>query len=141
MISIDDYVIDVLMRDLVGHDRRVVSFLVYLWFTGEQRKGNVVEASYRQIAESIGVSKSSAQAAVAPQAKAAGLDQENGHCHAALQSADPLARLRKPQPRPRLAKTNQGPRVDRPLFHETQLVVTAPLAPYNRLLLWRRRAR
>jgi len=65
MIPIDDYVIDVLLRDLVGHDRRVVSFLVYLWFTGEQRKGNVVEASYRQIAESIGVSKSSAQAAVA----------------------------------------------------------------------------
>ena len=64
MIGIDDYVIDVLMRDLVGHDRRVVSFLVYLWFTGEQRKRHVVEASYRQIAESIGVSKSSAQAAV-----------------------------------------------------------------------------
>ncbi len=68
MIPIDDYVIEVLMRDLVGHDRRVVSFLVYLWFTSEQgkeqRKGNVVEASYRQIAESIGVSKSSAQAAV-----------------------------------------------------------------------------
>ena len=72
MTAIDDYVLDVLMRDLVGHDRRVVSFLVYLWFTGEQgkeqrkelRKGDVVEASYRQIAESIGVSKSSAQAAV-----------------------------------------------------------------------------
>src|SRR5258707_15044733 len=64
MIAIDDYVIDVLMRDLVGHDRRVVSFLVYVWFTGEQRKGHVVEASYRQIAECIGVSKSSAQAAV-----------------------------------------------------------------------------
>jgi hypothetical protein len=47
MISLDDYVIDVLMRDLVGHDRRVVSFLVYLWFAGEQRKGNVIEASYR----------------------------------------------------------------------------------------------
>jgi len=64
MIPLDDYVIDVLMRDLVGHDRRVVSFLVYLWFAGEQRKGNVIEASYRQIAECIGVSKSSAQAAV-----------------------------------------------------------------------------
>ena len=68
MIPIDDYVIDVLMRDLVGHDRRVVSFLVYLWFTTElgkeQRKGHVVEASHRQIAESIGVSKSSAQTAV-----------------------------------------------------------------------------
>lgn len=65
MINIDDYVIEVLMRDLVGHDRRVVSFLVYLWFTGEQRKGKTVQASYRQIAECIGVSKSSAQAAVA----------------------------------------------------------------------------
>jgi hypothetical protein len=64
MIPLDDYVIDVLMRDLVGHDRRVVSFLVYLWFAGELRKRNVVEASYRQIAECIGVSKSSAQAAV-----------------------------------------------------------------------------
>src|SRR5258708_38774163 len=64
MIPIDDYVIDVLMRVLVGHDRRVVSFRVYVWFTGEQRKGHVVEASYRQIAECIGVSKSSAQAAV-----------------------------------------------------------------------------
>ena len=64
MIAVDDYVIEVLMRDLVGHDRRVVSFLVYLWFTGEQRKGRVIEASYRQIAECIGVSKSSAQAAV-----------------------------------------------------------------------------
>jgi|SRR5271165_4738626 len=69
MIAIDDYVIDVLMRDLVGHDRRVVTFLVYLWFAREQGreqpKGNIVEASYRQIAECIGVSKSSAQAAVA----------------------------------------------------------------------------
>jgi hypothetical protein len=69
MIALDDYVIDVLMRDLVGHDRRVVSFLVYLWFTAEQEKeqpkGKAVEASYRQIAECVGVSKSSAQAAVA----------------------------------------------------------------------------
>jgi hypothetical protein len=64
MIPLDDYVVDVLLRDLVGHDRHVVSFLVYLWLTGEQRKGNIVVASYRQIAESIGVSKSSAQAAV-----------------------------------------------------------------------------
>jgi hypothetical protein len=64
MITLDDYVIDVLMRDLVGHDQRVVSFLVYLWFVGEERKGTVVEASYRQIAENVGISKSSAQAAV-----------------------------------------------------------------------------
>src|SRR5271169_1138634 len=65
MISLDDYVLDVLMRDLVGHDRSPVSFLVYLWIASEQSRGNgVVEASYQQIAESIGVSKSSAQSAV-----------------------------------------------------------------------------
>jgi hypothetical protein len=28
VIAFDDYVVDVLMRDLVGHDRRPVSFLV-----------------------------------------------------------------------------------------------------------------
>jgi DNA-binding MarR family transcriptional regulator len=65
MISVDDYVIDVLMRDLVGHDRSPVSFLVYLWIASEQRRSDgVVQASYQQIAESIGVSKSSAQTAV-----------------------------------------------------------------------------
>ena len=65
MASLDDYVIDVLMRDLVGHDRRPVSFLVYLWLAFEQRRRNaVVQVSYQELAECIGVSKSSAQAAV-----------------------------------------------------------------------------
>jgi predicted regulator of amino acid metabolism with ACT domain len=65
MISFDDYVIDVLMRDLVGHDRRPVSFLVYLWLAVEQRRRNgAVEISYQELAENVGVSKSSAQAAV-----------------------------------------------------------------------------
>ena len=66
MISLDDYVIDVLMRDLVGHDHRPVSFLVYLWLLTEQRRnGRQVQISYYDLAETIGVSKSSAQAAVA----------------------------------------------------------------------------
>ena len=65
MISLDDYVIDVLMRDLVGHDRRPVCFLVYLWLAVEQgRRNGDVEISYREIAECIGVSKSSVQGAV-----------------------------------------------------------------------------
>jgi len=64
MLTLDDYVIDVLMRDLVGHDRRPVSFLVYLWLAAEQQRcGKAVTISYKQLAESIGVSKSSAQAA------------------------------------------------------------------------------
>ena len=65
MLKIDDYVTDVLMRDLVGHDKRPVSFLVYLWLAAEeQRRGGAVRISYQELAESIGVSKSSAQTAV-----------------------------------------------------------------------------
>lgn len=66
MLTIDEYVTDVLMRDLVGHDKKPVSFLVYLWFAAEQqRRGAQVQISYQELAESIGVSKSSAQTAVA----------------------------------------------------------------------------
>jgi hypothetical protein len=65
MPAFDDYVTDVLMRDLVGHDRRPVSFLVYLWLAAEQRRRNgIVQISYQELAESVGVSKSSAQGAV-----------------------------------------------------------------------------
>lgn len=65
MLHLDDYLVDVLMRDLVGHDRKPTSFLVYLWFTAEQaRREGAVQVSYQELAESIGVSKSSAQAAV-----------------------------------------------------------------------------
>jgi hypothetical protein len=65
MLSLDDYVVDVLMRDLVGHDRRPVSFLVYLWLSAEQaRRSAAVQVSYQELAESVGISKSSAQAAV-----------------------------------------------------------------------------
>jgi hypothetical protein len=65
MANIDEYVTDVLMRDLVGHDRKPVSFLVYLWLAGEEgRRDGTVQISYQELAESIGVSKSSAQASV-----------------------------------------------------------------------------
>lgn len=65
MAAFDDYVTDVLMRDLVGHDRRPVSFLVYLWLAAEQRRRNgLVQISYQELAESVGVAKSSAQGAV-----------------------------------------------------------------------------
>ena len=65
MPFIDDYVVDVLMRDLVGHDRKPAGFLVYLWLAAEQaRRHAEVRVSYEQMAESIGISKSSAQGAV-----------------------------------------------------------------------------
>ena len=65
MTEIDEYVTDVLMRDLVGHDKRPASFLVYMWLAAEgQRRGGEVQISYQELAESTGVSKSSAQSAV-----------------------------------------------------------------------------
>jgi hypothetical protein len=65
VIPIDDYVTDVLMRDLVGHDRRPVSFLAYLWLAaGQARTGQPMQVSFQELAESVGVSKSAAQAAV-----------------------------------------------------------------------------
>jgi hypothetical protein len=65
MLNLDDYVVDVLMRDLVGHDRRPASFFVYLWLAAEQsRRRGPIQVSYQELSESVGISKSSAQAAV-----------------------------------------------------------------------------
>ena len=93
MLTLDPYLTDILLRDLVGHDRRPAAFLVYLWLTAEQQKQaqqkqaqqkdaqpkyaqqkhaeqqhlapTAVSISYQDLAESIGISKSSAQSAVA----------------------------------------------------------------------------
>jgi hypothetical protein len=62
----DPYLTDVLMRDLVGHDRAPSAFLVYLWLwrmsRGEGRER--VGASLQTIATQTGLSKSAVQAAV-----------------------------------------------------------------------------
>lgn len=65
-MRVDDYVVDVLMRDLTGHDRMPSAFLVYLFLWsqtwGRRRKSSL--QSYQDIANATGLSKSSAQAAV-----------------------------------------------------------------------------
>lgn len=65
-IPIDDYVLDVLMRDLVGHDRQPAAYLVYLWLYGQaaRAKWKAVPASLRFLAEATGLSKSAVQAAL-----------------------------------------------------------------------------
>lgn len=65
MPEIDNYILDTLMRDLTGHDRRPAAYLIYLWLTGEQsRRRRSVAISYQELAESTGLSRSSAQSAV-----------------------------------------------------------------------------
>jgi hypothetical protein len=64
-MKIDNYIVDTLLRDLVGHDRRPTAFLVYLWLTAEQaRTRKPIQISYQDLAENIGISKSAAQSAV-----------------------------------------------------------------------------
>jgi hypothetical protein len=60
---VDEYVITVLMRDLVGHDRKPAAFIVYLHLWGESYRQSkaAVRASYQSIAEATGLSKSSVQ--------------------------------------------------------------------------------
>jgi hypothetical protein len=65
MAQIDDYILDTLLRDLTGHDRRPAAFLVYLWLVGEQaRRKESVCISYQELAENTGLSRSSVQASV-----------------------------------------------------------------------------
>ena len=62
-IEVDDYVLDVLMRDLVGHDRFPSSFLVYLYLWRHTRDGES-RFPLQRIAEGTGLSKRSVQAAI-----------------------------------------------------------------------------
>ncbi len=66
-IPIDDYVIDVLMRDIVGHDQQPAAFLVYLYLYGQavRKKWKPVAASLRMLADATGLSKSAVQIALA----------------------------------------------------------------------------
>lgn len=65
-LRIDRYVIDTLMPDLVGHDKRPSALLVYLFLAGRgaDTRGRNVVASLRDIAEGTGLSKRGVQDAV-----------------------------------------------------------------------------
>lgn len=64
-LTLDGYVIDVLMRDLAGHDRSPSAFLVYLMLWRQRkRKDNRVQLSYAELADSTGLSKRAVQAAI-----------------------------------------------------------------------------
>ena len=65
-IEIDEYVLDVLLPDLVGHDGSAPAFLVYivLWAALYRREERRVAMSLRQFAEATGLSKSAVQGAV-----------------------------------------------------------------------------
>jgi hypothetical protein len=65
-VRIDEYVFDVLLRDLVGHDQKPSAYLVYLHLYSQvaRNKWRPVSASVRTISDATGLSKSAAHAAL-----------------------------------------------------------------------------
>jgi DNA-binding transcriptional ArsR family regulator len=65
-IEFDEYVLDVLLPDLVGHDRSAPAFLVYvvLWTALFRSGERQTRASLRQLSEATGLSKSAVQKAL-----------------------------------------------------------------------------
>lgn len=63
VVPVDDYVLDVLMADLVGHDQQPAAYLVYLYLYGRaaRNRWTPVSASLRTLAEATGLSKSGVQ--------------------------------------------------------------------------------
>ncbi len=65
-VVLDAYVLDALMPDLVGHDRRPSAFVVYLFLW--RRTGGAARSvglSHRMLADGTGLATRSVQAAVA----------------------------------------------------------------------------
>jgi len=64
--AIDDYVLDTLMRELVGRDKSPSAFAVYLYLWRRARAGGAWSAkvSHKGIADDTGLSKSAVQAAI-----------------------------------------------------------------------------
>jgi hypothetical protein len=66
-LELDGYVIDVLMRDLVGHDKMPSAFIVYVYLAArvERQMTRGISASYSHMASATGLSKTAVQKAVA----------------------------------------------------------------------------
>jgi len=66
VFRVDGYVVDVLLRDLVGHDHSPAAFLVYLLLWRRTRSTSTTSAklSHRDIADETGLSKSAVQQAL-----------------------------------------------------------------------------
>jgi hypothetical protein len=66
-ITLDAYLLDGLLPDLVGHDRRLASFIVYLYLycQASQQANRSVRMSHQSIATATGLSRSAVQSALA----------------------------------------------------------------------------
>lgn len=92
-IVVDAYVLDVLMPDLIGHDRRPAAFIVYLFLLRQaSRSGrDTLSVSLQNIATKTGLSKSAVQASIRHLRRRHLLDPA-----VVATVADPLRRILRP---------------------------------------------
>jgi hypothetical protein len=66
MVPLDTYIVDSLLPDLIGHDRRPTGFLIYLWLYRQAADLGFepVSASLRTLADATGLSKRAIQDAI-----------------------------------------------------------------------------
>jgi hypothetical protein len=65
-LALDTYIVDILMPDLVGHDRRPATFIVYLFLVRQAaiKRRDTISVSLQTIATKTGLSKSTVQSAI-----------------------------------------------------------------------------
>ncbi len=65
--EVDSYLVEVLLPDLVGHDKRPAAFVLYLWLWAKTHAAGRPAAffSYQAMTDMTGLSKSAVQRAVA----------------------------------------------------------------------------
>jgi CRP-like cAMP-binding protein len=92
-ITLDAYLLDCLLPDLVGHDRRPASFIVYLYlYRQASRQANwSVRVSHQSIANATGLSRSAVQSALAHLQNRQLIDTSRAH-----PTAVPLHRVLRP---------------------------------------------
>jgi hypothetical protein len=92
-IAVDAYVLDVLMPDLIGHDRRPAAFIVYLFLLRQTPISgrDAVSVSLQTIATKTGLSKSAVQASIRHLRRRRLLDPE-----IIATTVDPLRRILRP---------------------------------------------
>jgi hypothetical protein len=96
-LAIESYLIDCLLPDLVGHDRRLSSFIVYLFLyrQASQQANWSVRQSHQAIAHATGLSRSAVQHALAHLQKRQLISTSRAH-----PTAVPLHRIQRPWQRP-----------------------------------------
>jgi hypothetical protein len=66
-LAVDPYLVDVLLPDLVGHDKRPAAFVLFLWLWANTRAVGRRSAffSYQMLSDRTGLSKRAIQRSVA----------------------------------------------------------------------------